>query len=277
MSRLAHSLIQHQTEVFCKRFCNENYRHNRCTLFPDWGLQSRDAPLCDWGNHSYAWMLEDLTKPSRLLAFTGQNGAKLSTYLFAIVNSKPFYERWKDARFGRRIRVPAFIRNISPAADRVYWGLADGHAIELIAQQANIQVDQAQAIADRIIVELTKREKLYLLDLPKTSSMTGRGASEDEEDKEDAEQEIPDRSWDPGEEQAMRLLEQGFRRLTPVEQFVLEAMVIEEREANDVLATLVKLGISIKKGVPPEQINRQQLYYFMRVTQAKLAKLFGEK
>jgi hypothetical protein len=160
----------------------------------------------------------------------------------------------------------------------VFWGLADGHAIEVIAQEANIPVDQAQAIADRIVLELTKREKLHLLDLPKTISMTGRGVSGDEgEEAEDVEQEIPDRSWDPGEEEARRLLAAGLHGLTPVEQYVLEAMVGEGREANEVLAVLVRLGVSIKKGVPPEQINRQQLFYFKRVTWAKLARLFGER
>lgn len=278
VSRLAHPLIQQQTNMFCKRFCHENYRHARCTLFPDWGLQSREAPLCDWGNHSYAWMLDDLTRPKRLRTFTGQNGAKLFTYLFAIVNSLPFYERWKDARFGRRIRVPTYIKSISPFAAKVFWGLADGHAIEVIAQEVNIPVDQAQAVADRIVLELTKREKLHLLDFPKTTSLTGRGVGDGEEgDDEDAEQEIADHSWDPGEDEAKRLLAAGLRGLTPVEQYVLKAMVGEGREANEVLAVLVRLGISIKKGVPPEQINRQQLFYFKRVTWAKFAKSFGEK
>ena len=59
-----------------------------------------------------------------------------------------------------------------------------------------------------------------------------------------------------------------------MEQFVLEALLIDEQEAMDVLTALKTLGISIKDGVPPEEVDRQQLYYFRRKALAKLAGAF---
>jgi hypothetical protein len=47
-------------------------------------------------------------------------------------------------------------------------------------------------------------------------------------------------------------------------------MVIDELDANSVLEALCQHGISIKEGTPPEQIDRQQLYFFRRKTLLKL-------
>jgi hypothetical protein len=52
-------------------------------------------------------------------------------------------------------------------------------------------------------------------------------------------------------------------------------MDIDDQDANDVLAALEKLNISIKDNVAAQDTDRQQLYYFRRKTLAKLAKLTG--
>jgi hypothetical protein len=54
-------------------------------------------------------------------------------------------------------------------------------------------------------------------------------------------------------------------------------MLIDELDANEVLAALIKLDISLAEGVPAEQSNRQQLYYFRRKALAKLAQLMEEE
>ena len=61
-----------------------------------------------------------------------------------------------------------------------------------------------------------------------------------------------------------------------LEQFVIEALVIEQQDANAVLAALAKLGVSIKPGVAAQDTDRQQLYYFRRKTLAKIAGLLEE-
>ena len=58
---------------------------------------------------------------------------------------------------------------------------------------------------------------------------------------------------------------------------MLEAMLIEEQDALDILAALNKMNISIKQGVAAEDTTRQQLYYFRRKCLAKLASLMEEK
>lgn len=219
-------------------------------------------------------MLEDLTRPKRLLAYTGENGARLYSYLHVIVHSLPFYERWKDWRFGRRVRVPAFIQDIAPIAGRLFLWMCDGRSLEWMAQEAQESVEKIESIASRIIDELTVREKLNLLDRLEVISLTGLG-QEKEEGNVDVEAEVPDYSWDPVEERMRGLIAKGWKELTPVEQFVLEAMVIEERKASDVLEALIRVGVCIKEGAPPEKIDRQQLYYFKRTALGKLARLSG--
>jgi len=65
-------------------------------------------------------------------------------------------------------------------------------------------------------------------------------------------------------------LYKAWSKLDAVEQFVLEALLIEEQDAEDVLAALIKMNLSIKSGVSPQQTNRQQLYYFRRKSLEKL-------
>lgn len=266
VSRLAHPLIQKQTDRFCKRFCYNNHFHFRCPLFPDWGLKEEDAPLCDWGNHSYTWMLEDLTSQQRLKVFSGE---RLTSYFHAIVHSLPFYERWKDARFGRRIRIPLYIQSIAPLSGKIFFWMVDRQSVGWMAQQAQVSYEKIEAVAGRIIDELTERGKLHLLDPPRTTSLTV------EEEAEDFQQDLPDFSWDPAEEEAIRKMNEGRKRLTAVENFVLDKMVGEDCEAAVILAALVRVGVSIKEDIPPEETNEQQLHYFKRRALAKLARVSG--
>ena len=54
-------------------------------------------------------------------------------------------------------------------------------------------------------------------------------------------------------------------------------MLIDELDAKEVLAALIKLNICLTDDVPAEQTNRQQLYYFRRKTLAKLAQLMEDE
>ena len=65
-------------------------------------------------------------------------------------------------------------------------------------------------------------------------------------------------------------LRQAWSKLDAVEQFVLEAMIIEEQDAEDVLEALQSLDVSIKPGVAAADTNRQQLYYFKRKALSRL-------
>jgi hypothetical protein len=273
VNELVHNIITYQTDRFCKRFCRENQYYYACTLPRPWGSPPKDAPLCEWGNANYAWMLEDLTNPNRLLQFEGKHGARLNDYIYRIANSLPFYERWKDWRFGRKVHVPTYIQDLSPDASKVFFALRSGDAIGNIAQRVGKSETEIQALCQRIIICLTQRNRLHLLDPPNTVSLSIPNRTDAEEGSES---DVPFFDVDPEQLETNTKLWQVWKKLTPVEQFVLEAMLIDEQDANDVLAALVKLDISIAEGVPAQQTNRQQLYYFRRKTLAKLAELMEE-
>lgn len=272
---IADPLIRAKTRKLCRQYCHENHFHFQCTVIPELAYKSWDATLCDWGNHSYAWMLEDLCSAEHLSRFTGENGARLSTYLFAVINSLSFYERWKDWRFGHRIRVPSFIKDISPLAEKCFFWLRDEYPPESMAQTAGVSVKDIEDVLEQIINELTERGKLYVLVKTTTVSLTSDNPEEDENDE--AQIDIPDSSWNPAKKQLQEMIIKGWDKLTSIEQFVLETMVIEEQDANDVLDAFKRTGITIKEGVSPDQINRQQLYYFKRAALVKLGRLSGLK
>ncbi len=275
VGEIAQPMIHYQTGRFCPRFCHDNRRRYQCTL-PDTTIpHNSDRPWCEWGNASYGWMLDDLTRPQRLQHFESRDGASLSAYLFQIANSLPFYERWKDWRLGRRTHVPTYIQDLAPEAAMVFHRLRSGDNIALIAQRLARAEEFIDQLAQDIVVELTRRQRLHLLNPPTEVSLSGLGNTDDNENDELPQGDLACADLDPAEIDARAKLQQAWKQLTATEQFVLEAMLIEEQDADEVLTALKRLDIALSPRVPAQQTDRQQLYYFRRKAQARLAQLSG--
>lgn len=268
VNQFLNPIINFQSDRFCKRFCKENQYLYVCTLAKPWGAPPSGAALCEWGNASYAWMLDDLSNSKRLQQYQGKNGASLNNYLYHIANSLPFYERWKNWRFGRKVHVPTYIQSIGPEAAKAFLAMRSGDNVAMVAQKLGFSEEKAEILCQQIIIILTRKNRLHLLDPPRTVSLSDHS---DEEDH--GETQLASGDLSPEQHAAHSGLKQAWQHLNPVEQFVMESMVIDDQDANDVLEALLKLGISIKDGIPAEQTNRQHLYYFRRKTLSKLAKL----
>lgn len=275
VNELAQPMIEYHTSRFCKRFCNENQFLYRCTLKPPMGAMRKGDALCEWGNASYGWMLNDLSHEKRLLKYQGINGASLFDYFYQIANSLPFYERWKDWRFGRRVHVPTYINSLSPMAAKIFLGLRSGDNLEIIAQKLATRVEDIEPLVHRIICLLTEKKRLHLLNPPATVSLTD---TDNNTDAEQTDKQIEISSFDePADEQEDKeRLQIAWAKLEAVEQYVLEALLIEDQDAEDVLFALKKMQLSIKAGVSADQTNRQQLYYFRRKSLDRLAGFMNE-
>ena len=269
VNELISPIIQYQTNRFCKRFCKENRVYFKCTLNPP--INNNDANLCEWGNGSYAWMLDDLSNSNRLRKYKANNNASLFDYCYVIANSLPFYERWKDWRFGCKVYVPGYIRDLGKLAVTVFFGLRSQQSLELIAQTASQPVDEVQSISRKIIQLLMQRNKLHLLNARHAISLSGEQENDHAQSTIEAETATHDEAIDKIEDKS--LLSVAWKQLTPIEQFVIEALVIDDQDADIVLNTLKKLNLSIKEGIEADMTNRQQLYYFRRKTLARLHKL----
>lgn len=260
-------IIHYQTNRFCKRFCKENRSRFKCTLKSPTGSPPADAILCEWGNGSYAWMLNDLSSANRLKKYRANNNATLFDYCYVIANSLPFYERWKDWRFGRKVYIPTYIQALGKKAVTVFYALRSQQSLEQISQQTSQSVDQTKKLSREIIKLLTQKNRLFLL-----SSSQNVSLSHDDDTKTLSTVESETATYDEPVETCEEnlLLSKAWKKLNPVEQFVIEALVIEEQDADIVLNSLKKLDISFKANVTAEDLDRQQLYYFRRKTLAKL-------
>ena len=260
-------IIHYQTNRFCKRFCKENRSRFKCTLKSPTGSPPADAILCEWGNGSYAWMLNDLSSANRLKKYRANNNATLFDYCYVIANSLPFYERWKDWRFGRKVYIPTYIQALGKKAVTVFYALRSQQSLEQISQQTSQSVDQTKKLSREIIILLTQKNRLFLLSSSQNVSLT-----HDDDTKTLSTVESETATYDEPIEthEENLLLSKAWKKLNPVEQFVIEALVIEEQDADIVLNSLKKLDISFKADVTAEDLDRQQLYYFRRKTLAKL-------
>ncbi len=268
VNEIAQPVIEFQSSRFCQRFCRQNQHLYRCSLSKPIGSAVADAALCEWGNASYGWMLDDLCKPERLQKYEGRNRASLFDYIYSIANSLPFYERWKDWRFGRRQQVPTYIRELGGQAPAVFYAMRGNQPIAQIAQITGLAATEAETLASEIVLQLTRRHKLYLLDPPQEVSLTLVGAGGDEASMHQRDVAVDDEEVEAQEQRDH--LRQAWSKLDAVEQFVLEAMIIEEQDADDVLQALRALDLSIKTGVEAKQTNRQQLDYFKRKALSRL-------
>ena len=274
VNELAQPIIDFQNKRFCKRYCNDNRFRYICTLTGVRSALPRDSVLCEWGNASYTWMLDDLTNEGRLLQYSGKNGARLKDYFYFIANSLPFYERWKDWRFGRKVYVPTYIKALFPEASQIFYSLHAGDRIPEIAQKLAKSEQDTEFMCHQIICELTRRNRLHLLDPPNTISLSGmHERNDDGDDALHVQADIASFDEAPELTESKQKLASAWAELSVVEQFVIESMVLENQDAEDVLVALRKMDISIKDGVPAKETNRQQLYYFRRKTLARLAGL----
>lgn len=265
VNRIAEPIIRYQNGKFCKRFCREHQYQYRCTLSDPIGNPPADAAMCEWGNAGYAWMLDELTRPERLQKYAAKNAAGLQSYFFHIANSLAFYERWKDWRFGRRVYVPEYIRELAPDAAKVFYLLRSNSNLDMIAQDTGLDHEVAEGLVKRITMELVKRKRLYLLDAPEQVSLTRADEAGD--------MDIPVTGFDPEADEQRRLFLQAWEQLDEVEQFVLEAMLIENKTAETVLYALGKMNVRLGKG--DKENNTQQLYYFRRKALDRLTGLIN--
>lgn len=266
-------IIHYQTNRFCKRFCKENRSRFKCTLKSPTGSPPADASLCEWGNGSYAWMLNDLSSANRLKKYQANNNATLFDYCYVIANSLPFYERWKDWRFGRKVYIPTYIQALGKKAGAVFYALRSQQSIEQISQQISQSVNQTRELSREIIKLLAKKNRLFLLNPSQNISLTEDTDDAKSQSIVESETATYDAPIETHEENL--LLSRAWKNLNPIEQFVIEALVIEEQDAEIVLNSLKKLNISFKEGITAEDLDRQQLYYFRRKTLAKLHSMLG--
>lgn len=271
VNELVHPLIDYQTNRFCQRFCDHNRYTYRCSLSRPVGSPPTDALLCEWGNASYGWMLNDLTRPARLRKYEARNQAGLFDYLYQIANSLPFYERWKDWRFGRKVNVPTYIQSIGPLAKKIFFSLRAGLDLSQIAAQLNTTLEDIELTTRKIVSTLTRRNRLHLLDPPRHQSLTAVSNEDDMDASGQLDVAFIDESVINQDERDH--INAAWKQLDSVEQFVLEALVINNTDAHSLLNALREMEISVKKGVSPEHTSVQQLYYFKRKTLGKLGEL----
>ena len=240
---IAFPIISDKTASFCKKYCQDNKTRFSCTLPENpYSNSSAGAALCEWGNASYAWMLDDLTSTVRLNNFRGDNGASLKAYLQKISTSIPFRERWKDWRFKNRVYVPTCVKNISPMAAAVFMGQYNQKSTHEISHNLKLPHKFVEHLADKILVTLTKNNKLHVL-LPRQEiSLTGFGLSPSDATETPGSYEhqghIPYEDANQEHEEQKESVKLAWKKLSCVEQFVLEEMLIENEDAYDVLDSL---------------------------------------
>ena len=273
---LVEPLIHRQTHRFCRKYCYEQNYQYKCTLQPPIGGSPRDAMLCEWGNASFGWMLNDLTKENRLARYQGKNDASLMDYFFVIANSVPFFERWKDWRFDNFIYVPSYIQALEPNAKVIFRCLRRQLNQAQIQQETQLDAERVASLSKSIIKLLLQKGTMHLLT---PSQKISYDEVSDPDTTQSRDNEFPSykEAHDIGDILETQAVKQAFEQLNPIEQFVISGFYVEELSAKNILKALSYIrfeGSHFEDG--KEEINDiQQLYYVRRKALKKLYSLFS--
>ena len=264
-------LINKKLNTLCKKYCFKNRHQFHCTIDLLWGINEPGNPLCEWGNASYAWILDELTHDNRLKKIQGENNSSITKYFSKIIHSITFIERFKNWRFQRRIRVPEYIKAIDIDAHKVFWGLCDNDHARNIAQRLGREELEVGEIINRINIELVKRSRSHLLDLTQCPqpSPHNEGSEQDNE----AQIAIEDKTYEQIELESK--VKNAYDHLTWLEQYIIDSMIIDSLSAKSVLESLIKQNITVDEKIKPADMNIQHVYYFFRKTLAKLKEITG--
>jgi len=267
---IADPIITRQTNRYCRKYCYEQNYYLRCTLLPPVNGAPSDAAMCEWGNGSYAWMLEELTKNSRLKKYQAKNDASLADYFFVIVNSLSFYERWKDWRFNNRIYVPEYIESIHSEAKKVFRCLRRQLAPEEISQESGLSVDEVKKLSTEIIKALLIRRRMYLL-TPSTEVSYNQFSESDNDVEHEMSIVVAPNETDFRQSEAISA---AFNELSILEQHVISGFFIEKISAKHILKSIKKIDWPENVAINIKDI--QQLYYFRRKSVKHLYELFHD-
>lgn len=266
---LASEVVRPRVVHFCKKYCFDNRRQYRCTVDPSWSVAPRDSALCEWGNATYLWMLEELCSEKRLERVRTGAVSSVEGYWHTLVNSLPFWERFKDWRFQRRIRVPAYIKALDVDAHRIFWMLCDHDDVPNMAQRLGRNEQEVAQVARDIQRILHERGRTELLRRIEVISLTGLIDA----DGNETELPLPTTDVVPEDRELHAKVRAAYEKLTWQEQFIVDAMVTDGLSARAVLQALVDQNISLDGVTLPHMLNVQHVYYFLRKVLSKVAKL----
>lgn len=273
ISAIVDPIARAQAAKYCRRFCGKNRTQYFCTVDPKRGLQSSTALRCEWGSFSYYFFFEALAKPKTLANYEARNGASLADYLRSVAGSVALWERWKNQRFERRVHVVQSIEKLGAHAKSVYFSLRDGDTIPNIAQRLNQPEAKIAYLARMIKRILVKERRSYLLANQSDISLSSISVNNNEGDDILTEWEPPSTDPSPEDAEIVRRISAVFSQLHWLEQYIIQAMVIDGTSAETILQALREQGTEIKAGQPISEANVSQIYYIRDKAIARLKKM----
>lgn len=259
---------------YCKRFCGRNRLEYYCTVDSAYGVQRHDAARCEWGSFSYFFFFDALASPRNLRRYEARDGATLSRFLHAVAASLGLWERWKNKRFQRRVHVLKAIAALDPDASRIYFGLLDGDVVPNMAQRLSRSESEVDGLAKAVKRILVQERRLYQMQEGGDVSLSILAGTAGEGDETDGSAWEPPSDDPPMEQvQILERLTAALPQLTWLEQFIIQAMIMESLPAEAVLQALREENVSIKPGQGVEDANINQVYYLRDKTLAKLRRM----
>jgi len=257
-------IIDQNITKLCKSFCMDNCIKYQCTLEKTDNRSNSVLSLCEWGNGTYDWMLNELNHIQYQNEIKNRTILSYEHYFRKIVTSLQFWERYKNWRFNRRIRVPDYIKALDPDACKIFWGLYNQDTIDNIAQRLNREFDEINSLVTNIYTELSARKRGHILMKNKEFSLS----HVNQELVNEVDSHLTDQSLETHLERESVM--KAYKQLTWQEQYILDVMVIDKISALSVLKTLQNQSISLDNKIDPKELNIQNIYYFLRKTLIKL-------
>ena len=119
---------------------------------------------------AYIWIFDQLRK--KLPGYTGEKGASLSAYIWAVLNSKFLFVDFLRYRYSNPHYLPPVIQKCTQKEQKVFSMLRMQKSEQKIANAAKIDLDQVVQIKEKLIRELVKVGQEDLLLKPVETELT---------------------------------------------------------------------------------------------------------
>lgn len=268
-------MIQRATHDLCKEYCRGERNRWRCPIDPGWSRAPRGALTCERSNETYDWLYQDWLGGRKIEKFLDSDAEGITHYFVKTLSSHPFHERFKDMRYGNRVRVPPYILALGAVARRVFWLMREQLPIEAIAQAVQQPDAQVIELVREIHKRLNEHDALRLLRPVIEVALPGPDESFDAEKFASTEPPVEEKIDDLKKE---RLVKATFDRLPDDEKYVVVMMELHKRSAQSVLISMEQEG-KVIVGVNDTHAGGkegavQRIYYFCRKAKEHLRQLY---
>jgi len=216
----------------------------------------------------YIWIMKQLK--NKLRSYTGKRGASLSTYIWAVLNSRHLFVDFLRWKYGDPRKIPKVLEDAPEEENKAFVLLRRRKTVEQIVLETGLSIGETEGIIKRIIEKL-RSVGLEDMVLPFTIV----------ENSQELIDTLPETTELSLEDKLIlhnvyARLCQAVKKLYPEEQLLLRLFYNHKLNAGDILENYRSANMNLPGGISSINIEVEKVHEIIGKVRKKLLGLFME-